>query len=394
MATENIATGKKYRILVDAVNDIWDRISFWTKASDVEFNDGSNLEDAKSSFGKGMLQRNTVYHEGDIAYTNSAPSWVQLKCIVTGTTAVVEPTASYASIDTQGMSVIDGTATFEVCDVRLATSLSNSLNQPASVGLVNQHVSRLDAKMGDLNWYISHGWLPKIPDTEVPANLEDCTWKEISDLAGADLLKDYFAIGDSKKIRFPTGEIVEMQIADFNHDDHRGTVDFISKNCLRQASSYSSARWDDSTIKKYLDQTIWGYLPDGLKEVIIPKDTVITESDSWIQTNESPTLWLPGAFEVSGATWSYLHSEEQKTHTRYPIFAKYGAVKKVEFDYNSPTNWLTLSRSTNRNNGWHEWIIIDGNGSMNRQDNNYTSNYYFPLCFRLGYYPNSSEHGN
>lgn len=41
---ENQVSGKKYRILTDAVNDIWDRISFWTKASDVEMNDGSTAE--------------------------------------------------------------------------------------------------------------------------------------------------------------------------------------------------------------------------------------------------------------------------------------------------------------------------------------------------------------
>lgn len=41
-------TGRKYRIW-DAVNSIWKRISYWTKASDVEFNDGLNLEDKFST---------------------------------------------------------------------------------------------------------------------------------------------------------------------------------------------------------------------------------------------------------------------------------------------------------------------------------------------------------
>lgn len=45
MATENIVKGKKFRILKDAVNNIWDRISFWTAASDVYLDSGSNLED-------------------------------------------------------------------------------------------------------------------------------------------------------------------------------------------------------------------------------------------------------------------------------------------------------------------------------------------------------------
>ena len=44
MATENIVTGKKYRILKDATNKIWDVISFWTKASDVYNNNNQNLQ--------------------------------------------------------------------------------------------------------------------------------------------------------------------------------------------------------------------------------------------------------------------------------------------------------------------------------------------------------------
>lgn len=42
--SENIKTGKYYRILIDAVNNVYDRISFWSKASDCEFNDGRNAE--------------------------------------------------------------------------------------------------------------------------------------------------------------------------------------------------------------------------------------------------------------------------------------------------------------------------------------------------------------
>lgn len=41
--TENIAH-KKYRILVDAVNGIYDRISMWRKSSDIELADGSALD--------------------------------------------------------------------------------------------------------------------------------------------------------------------------------------------------------------------------------------------------------------------------------------------------------------------------------------------------------------
>ena len=42
--TENIVTGKHYRILTDLTNSVWSRCSFWKKASDVELNNGKNLQ--------------------------------------------------------------------------------------------------------------------------------------------------------------------------------------------------------------------------------------------------------------------------------------------------------------------------------------------------------------
>lgn len=41
---ENIVTGRKYRILTDAAQQLWDRVSFWSKASDTEYNDGKDAE--------------------------------------------------------------------------------------------------------------------------------------------------------------------------------------------------------------------------------------------------------------------------------------------------------------------------------------------------------------
>lgn len=39
-----IVTGKKYHILTDLANKVWSVISLWTKASDVEFNDGKTAQ--------------------------------------------------------------------------------------------------------------------------------------------------------------------------------------------------------------------------------------------------------------------------------------------------------------------------------------------------------------
>ena len=41
---EQIVTGRKFRKLIDETNKLWQRISFWTKASDVEFDNGMTAE--------------------------------------------------------------------------------------------------------------------------------------------------------------------------------------------------------------------------------------------------------------------------------------------------------------------------------------------------------------
>lgn len=41
---EQIITGRKFRKLVDEATKLWQRISFWTKACDVEFDDGNTAE--------------------------------------------------------------------------------------------------------------------------------------------------------------------------------------------------------------------------------------------------------------------------------------------------------------------------------------------------------------
>lgn len=41
---EQIITGRKYRKCIDVANKVWLRISFWTSANDVEFDDGKTLQ--------------------------------------------------------------------------------------------------------------------------------------------------------------------------------------------------------------------------------------------------------------------------------------------------------------------------------------------------------------
>lgn len=137
--TENIVTGKKYRILTDATQDIWDRISFWTKASDVYYDDNSNAEANRPI---GILKRGTAYVVGTVAYEITAPSWVMLKCTTAGTTAASTP-STYKTISSSGTVITDGTAKFTVYDIRPTTTLSTNAYSVPTVSLLNTQISNL-----------------------------------------------------------------------------------------------------------------------------------------------------------------------------------------------------------------------------------------------------------
>lgn len=47
---EQIVTGRKFRKCIDVANKVWLRISFWTSANDVEFDDGKTLQQKLGAF--------------------------------------------------------------------------------------------------------------------------------------------------------------------------------------------------------------------------------------------------------------------------------------------------------------------------------------------------------
>lgn len=138
---ENIVTGRVFRVLSDASQNIWDRISFWKKASDVEYDDGTNLEDNKPLY---MIKRSTSYSLGSVGYIDSAPSWVMFKCTTAGTTAATEP-STYQTIASAGTVITDGSAKFTVYDIRFATNFSANDYMPPAVSLLDSIDSQLIA---------------------------------------------------------------------------------------------------------------------------------------------------------------------------------------------------------------------------------------------------------
>lgn len=61
---EQIVTGRKFRKLIDEASRLWLRISFWTKASDVEFDDGEDAETKFSNIVKSIDKIKQAFQDG------------------------------------------------------------------------------------------------------------------------------------------------------------------------------------------------------------------------------------------------------------------------------------------------------------------------------------------
>ena len=98
------ATGIKHHPLGNGTNPGFSTNDFTTMEKD-KLNKYNNIN------------RNAAYAVGDITFSGNLPTWVRLDCIKAGITGLVEPVWGTVA---EGRTIIDGTVTWLVCDVKHA----------------------------------------------------------------------------------------------------------------------------------------------------------------------------------------------------------------------------------------------------------------------------------
>ena len=97
---DRIVTGRKYRI--KAAENIWDLISFWTKASDVEMNDGTNLENSFSNLKSTSNQHTesiSILNQNGNAVVESAPEYNSSKKYEKGDIVTYNDSEYYCNVE-------------------------------------------------------------------------------------------------------------------------------------------------------------------------------------------------------------------------------------------------------------------------------------------------------
>lgn len=215
------------------------------------------------------------------------------------------------------------------------------------------------------------------------------TWAEIKaavqkGIGGLDL-SEYWAVGDTKSVTLTTGEVIELQIAGFNHDTYSdgvtAPVTFVMKNCLNttakmNSSSTNSGGYPASAMKTYVETNVYDKLPSDLKTIVAPvkKKCYTTYNDASSLSEAEYNVWLLAEAEVFDSVSYTVGSGEG---TKYPIFTDNASrVKKVN---GSATRWW--SRSAYSSSSQH-FVIVFSDGDFHYS---YASNSYgvaVGLCVR------------
>lgn len=201
------------------------------------------------------------------------------------------------------------------------------------------------------------------------------------------------------------GEVMEPQVAGidcyYKTTDQSAPhhIDFISRDCFSQTVKWNETNDNNgdatspypymvSNLYKFLNETLYGYLPDKLKSQIANKRSLLeqrysssgklSDSTSW-GWQDMGKLWVPHEFEVFGSiVWGTKGWSEGQA-MQYPIFAN-SYLNRIKGAGNGGSRchwWLASVRSGDSTNA----CSVYGGGYAGSWGA--SNELRVPLCFRI-----------
>lgn len=133
---------------------------------------------------------------------------------------------------------------------------------------------------------------------------KESTWAELKALAEAGKLDEVLNSGDNIPVTLKNGEEVSFDVG----RDEGGKVYFIMHNCLKEPKPMNSectnkGGWEESEMRKYLNEEVIKLLPDELQEVIKP--TKIVQAWDGKRRETEDKLFLLSRTQVFGKDKNY-----------------------------------------------------------------------------------------
>lgn len=302
--------------------------------------------------------------------------------VLTGIAITTQPTkTTYAvgdSFDSTGMVV---TATYDTGATKEVTGFTFSPSTFSSAGTKTVTIS-----------YTENGVTKTATLSVTVIQISDfatSTWAEIKAAVQAGInglnLSEYWAVGDTKSVTLTTNEVIELQIAGFNHDTYSdgvtAPVTLVMKNCLNTTSAMNSSNdntggYPASVMKTYVETNIYNKLPSDLKAIVAPVKkkcyTIYNQASSLSEANYD--VWLLAEAEVFDSVNQTIGNGEG---TKYPIFTDNASrVKKV--NGSAYTWWLRSARSSSST----YFVFVSSNGAVDYNSASSNLGVAVGLCVR------------
>lgn len=205
----------------------------------------------------------------------------------------------------------------------------------------------------------------------------NCTPTEIQAIAKSGMYKQYWSIGDYHSITLTTGEEIEVEIADFDHDETPGGVKIpltlIMKNCLPNTYSMGTTSWQTSTLRT--SGTLKSLFPsDWIGIMTAAKKLTATSSSTLSETSD--LLWVPSMTELFSAPVKVWRTDEGYL---YPIFTDNSS--RIKTRNGAATVYMTRS---NYSGNSPYYMAVNTNGIAIDSAALYTESKAVPIGFCVG----------
>lgn len=220
--------------------------------------------------------------------------------------------------------------------------------------------------------YTAFGFCMGIAKTmpEQGTALKDCSWQQVANVANAGKGDDYWNIGDTKDMTLTTGEVLTMQIYDFNHDNKadgtgKTNITFGMKGLLSTVNLMNSVNtnnggWQTSAMRSWVSETLCNQFPVNIKNSIVQVDKATAGNNYPSQSlvTSKDFVFLLSDEEVFGTNQSLSLIGEGY---QYPIFTdNTSRIKKFNNGSGSANVWWLRSAFINGNAAGYNNITTGG----------------------------------
>lgn len=211
--------------------------------------------------------------------------------------------------------------------------------------------------------------------------LEDYTWQEIKQISQSGTAQNFFALHDTKNITLTTGEVITVEIVDFNHDvDQNGKLigitfimtDLLATKYYMNSGYTNTTGWSGCNFRNTSIPAILATFPADLRGVITAaKKSTSAGAKSATIVATIDNIWIPSEFEMFGST-TYTYPGEG---THYAAFnSNTSRRKQTTMDMNYQT------RSPYKADNL-KWCYINTMGTAGTRACDSTSTAFYALGF-------------